>query len=168
MVNERILSETGGIKVVIYRTPNETARLDALIFCGMRPVKARHLLTVEEGPLVPLAEAVNRAEAAVVAFVDDGDGNEITIDAWIRPAWTANWAEEWRVDKGVADDVSVWGNAATFAGAVESAAARVRVAAEARLCAAARKRARVEEAREREERQSSEIADFFADLDDMK
>ena len=67
--------------------------------------------------------------------------------------------------------MKVWDHAATFAGAVETAAEKVRGVAEARLCAAARRRAEVAEvaeAREREERRSAEIADFFADLDNME
>ena len=168
MANERILSETGGIKVVIYRTPNQAARLAALNFCGIDPEGAGLILTLKSGLPTPLARALNRAEAAVVAFVDDGDGKEIAIDAWIGPTRAANRAEEWSVHNGVTDVMSVWSNAATFAGAVETAAAKVRGAAEALLCAEARKRAEVAEAREREERRSSEIADFFADLDNME
>lgn len=64
--------------------------------------------------------------------------------------------------------MKVWDHAATFAGAVETAAEKVRGVAEARLCAAARRRAEVAEASEREERRSAEIADFFADLDNME
>lgn len=90
MANERILSETGGIKVVIYRTPNKAARPAVLNFCGAAPESAGLMLASKSGLSIPPAHVVNRVEAAVVAFVDDGDGKKIAIDAWISPAQAGN------------------------------------------------------------------------------